>query len=40
MVVSELVDKNSSEDDRFWPKHVKDDQLKNVNIINHTGRCY
>jgi hypothetical protein len=38
LVEVKLVYKNSSEDGRFWPKHVKDDWLKNVNIINHSGR--
>jgi hypothetical protein len=28
IVVSELVDKNPSEDDLFRPKHAKDDKLK------------
>jgi hypothetical protein len=37
--MSGLDKKNPPEDGRFCPKHVKDDTLKNVNIINHTGWC-
>jgi hypothetical protein len=39
MVVSELVDKNPSEDGRSDQKY-KEWSIQNVNIINHTGRCY
>jgi hypothetical protein len=32
MVVSELADKNPSEDGLFWPKHVKYDRLKKPTV--------
>jgi hypothetical protein len=40
MVVSELVDKRNLLRMVVWPKPLKDDRLKHVNIINHTGPCY
>jgi hypothetical protein len=34
IVLSELVDKNPSEDGRFWPKHIKDYRLKMLTLSN------